>query len=803
MRAYALSGAAALAYQIVWYHALVDALGASGTTFLVVLCSFIGGLGLGSFLSPRVYRFLERQTGRRGLVHYGRTELVLTLAALLLMALVSTPLRGVLGELPYVAGMAGGVPVSVPSLGYEALRLGFAILAVGIPTTLMGLTFPYLVGLFPGEPRFASRLYAANTLGASAGVLFTEFVGVTLFGYAGCLALAASVTLGLGLFFSRVADAPPENSAGDQFFRAPVPFPAVLSGLLCGGLQALAYAFVRLVLGPTRGTFALLSFFAILGIWVASRGVHSLAPRPRRLALATLLGGIWCIAVYFVEPRVTRALLVWGASAESLSPRLAAFCVVAVAVAFLVLVPYTLFSTLLPDACDRLVEAGHGISKAYAANTIAFLCGVLAFGWLLPLVNVFFAARVFGIVALAGTCVLFGLGRRASAAVAFAALAIAVFLIPRGLPPRLLLGLEGGRRVLAYRSSPQHLFWVRENLGSQSGRSLMFDAHSMSGTSLGAQTYMRSMAHVPLLLNAHEPRRALLICFGVGSTADAIRQHRSIERLDIVDLNRSVYALNRHFAAQNGNVLADDRLRLFVDDGRQFVKLSEDRFYDLVTMEPPPPLQPGISRLYSMEYYAAVRSRLAEGGLVSQWLPEYLLDEDAVNLVVATFTRSFRHSLLMVGWGRDLILVGSDRPIAYAALQGRLVREDAVRRDLARLGFASAGDLAATFMRAGPRFREAFETMPVIEDGFASLDAIQVNASVQTSHPRSTFLAGKPSLLFHPEEVTPELERASPELASALRTALSDTATAARLSRIIPAPYRPPFRPAPVAPEAP
>ncbi|MBL8114933.1 MAG: hypothetical protein JNK60_18770, partial [Acidobacteria bacterium] len=170
VRAYALSGAAALAYQTVWYHALVDALGASGTTFLVVLCSFIGGLGLGSFLSPRVYGWLERRTGRRGLVHYGRTELVLTLLALVLLALVSAPLTGILGELPYVDSVvhgippAGGIPVRVPSAAYETLRLGIAILAVGVPTTLMGLTFPYLVSLFPEEPRFASRLYAANTL---------------------------------------------------------------------------------------------------------------------------------------------------------------------------------------------------------------------------------------------------------------------------------------------------------------------------------------------------------------------------------------------------------------------------------------------------------------------------------------------------------------------------------------------------------------------------------------------------------------------------------------------------------------
>ncbi|HEX2758089.1 MAG TPA: hypothetical protein VHP60_06290, partial [Thermoanaerobaculia bacterium] len=56
--AYALSGACALVYQVVWMHAFTERFGASGTTFLVVLCAFIGGLGLGAVLSKRTYAAL-------------------------------------------------------------------------------------------------------------------------------------------------------------------------------------------------------------------------------------------------------------------------------------------------------------------------------------------------------------------------------------------------------------------------------------------------------------------------------------------------------------------------------------------------------------------------------------------------------------------------------------------------------------------------------------------------------------------------------------------------------------------------
>ena len=94
-----------------------------------------------------------------------------------------------------------------------------------------------------------------------------------------------------------------------------------------------------------------------------------------------------------------------------------------------------------------------------------------------------------------------------------------------------------------------------------------------------------------------------------------------VNQIDIADLNRSVFLLNRHFAPINGNVLRDPRIRLFVNDGRQFLNFTQTQ-YDFVTMEPPPPLQPGISRLYSLEFYQSVLKRLTPAGIVSQWLPE-------------------------------------------------------------------------------------------------------------------------------------------------------------------------------------
>lgn len=98
--AYGLSGACALAYQVVWYHAFVDTLGVASTTFLVVLCAFIGGLGLGSASSSRCFRLLSRLNSDHGLRNYGLVELLLTLSALLLLLLTRLPVASLFGDFP-------------------------------------------------------------------------------------------------------------------------------------------------------------------------------------------------------------------------------------------------------------------------------------------------------------------------------------------------------------------------------------------------------------------------------------------------------------------------------------------------------------------------------------------------------------------------------------------------------------------------------------------------------------------------------------------------------------------------------
>ena len=756
---YALSGGCSLIYQLVWFHDFVDFMGTTGSTLVIVLSCFIGGLGAGALCSKRVYDWVGRRLHLPGLRAYAATEFLITLSVPLLLVLTRMPLRGIIGSFPYeLTQTAGGLPLFTPVLSYRLLRLATSVIAVGLPCFLMGLTYPLLCKIYRGSMRFPSLIYSYNTFGACTAILIVEFWLFRILGYHSTLIVALSVNLVLALVAwwlpaPQVAKESPEkadyNKAKRAEQRAGTYFPVIATGFLTGGLQAAAFAFIKLTYGATKGMFSFLSLFAIFGIWLAARLVHDRPPSKRVLVGTATIGIGWMATIWALEPHLSLRLIVQSENiASSFSPYFAGLVVTLLVTGQLILVPYCALSMVLPSVCDRTTEEV-SIHQLYGWNTMSFLVGVLVFGYLAPHVNPFYGFRMLfglGVITIISLAILDWsrpIPWRHALAVA-AAVTFVVLLTPSKLDMRLIGGMHVPEVPIDWRSTPQHMFWVQQ-LPGQRSKILMFDRHPMSGDNDMSQRYMRVMAHAPLLMHP-APKEALLICFGVGATCDAIRKHQTIERVDVVDLNSAVFDLNNHFAESNDTVLADERLRLIVDDGRQFLKLT-DTTYDLVTLEPPPPLKVGISRLYSQEFYADVKRHLSPDGIVSQWLPESSVNAEAVQLIISTFVNAFAESIIIAGSNRVLVLVGSERSFELAHVYKRLVSEDAVRSDLRRYGIYNANDVLGLIMHAPDTMLQRWSDKQFIHDGFLSLEAIMVSP-VQGLYGSDNFESAKADLVL-------------------------------------------------------
>ena len=99
-------------------------------------------------------------------------------------------------------------------------------------------------------------------------------------------------------------------------------------------------------------------------------------------------------------------------------------------------------------------------------------------------------------------------------------------------------------------------------------------------------------------------------------------------------------------------------------DGRS-VLLASDLRYDVIVSEPSNPWIAGVASLFTADFYAAARQRLAPGGVFCQWAQLYELGPARVKMIYRTFAAAFPHVYAFTPGDEttDTILIGSDAPL--------------------------------------------------------------------------------------------------------------------------------------------
>jgi len=183
----------------------------------------------------------------------------------------------------------------------------------------------------------------------------------------------------------------------------------------------------------------------------------------------------------------------------------------------------------------------------------------------------------------------------------------------------------------------------------------------MSADGMTARKYMTLLSYIPLLLTEN-PKNVLVICFGTGQTAGAAGAYPGINLVDSVDISPGVFRAGKFFKATNHNVVNNPKVKKIIQDGRQHL-LTTSTSYDVITAEPPPPRSAGSVNLYTREYYELTKRALKPGGIVSQWIPLHSQSETHVYQNFRTFLESFPYAMAWYPVRKELILIGSDRPI--------------------------------------------------------------------------------------------------------------------------------------------
>ncbi len=649
--AFGLSGAAALGYELLWTQLLSLALGHETLGMLGVLAGFFGGMAAGAaVLHPRI------RASKSPAALFVRLELVAAAYALVspwLLHALATAIPPLLG------------PVAGDNNSPLALAVALAVSALSLlPATFcMGATLPALVEArrraFANEPegRGVGRLYAANTLGATAGVLLTIYALLPQLGTAvGALVLAAMGgasalvahrwSIGQSLEPRTDTDAPSLDASGDpdpEVANEPWLLLVVLAGTgVCGvGLEVVGVQVLSQTLENTIYTFAhTLSVYLLgtsLGAFAYARLVRpATAGRP-----ASVLAGLLIVQALTVL-LASFALKAAPGIMQSLAPTHASWTThlwAELLVAALVFGPPTLIMGATFSHTLGLVAPG-GVGRAYAINTLGGAAAPLVFGlWVVPTQG--YRDALF--VVLYGYLFVFGVFtwfRRFTAKQQLVAI-VGVVALTFTAPADLVLATpEDGWSVLEQEETMMGLVIVSEQEDEQSGKTLRRLQVGQEFRMGGARAFgERRMGHIPLLLHP-QPTRALFLGVGTGATLGSVVSHDTLMRVDAIELVPAVLEQLHYFEDINRGVANAPNVHLHAADARRFVAASTD-VYDVVVADLFHPGRNGAGGLYAREHFEAVRDHLAPGGIFAQWLPLYQMDMETLKVVIRTFTDVF------------------------------------------------------------------------------------------------------------------------------------------------------------------
>ena len=759
------SGLSGLIYQVVWVRVFGNVLGNTIHSASIVIAVFMLGLGVGGYA---VGTWADRRHALRPdslLRVFGAFELTIGILALGVSLVV--PRLGDVSALfsSYVQGSDGWYVLSTAS---HLARAALVVVLLTPITLLMGGTLTLLIRHVVGGDVDAggwriALLYAANTAGAAVGCFLTDFALVPAFGLqrTQIIAFAFNVTAAAGAFWvGRGVRLKPDTTADDKARRKSVrsvrlqpdrkdphpivqPDPAIrwtaaaiaISGFAAMGMEIIWFRYFSILLGEYRAVFSVLLAIVLAGIGfgaLASGWLYRRAERPAAVWMLVQAGFVASIllGLVSVDARQLRDAAAGHAAAEGWARAWAELWFNAKPILLVAGVPSLLmgFSFPLANAHIQRTESrvGGRAGLLYLANTAGAVGGSLAAGFLLlPFLGIQSSTTVLAVMAAAAMVALY-LGSRddvknttsvlaSSLAVASAALGAWLLLPPSYLLSRALLFPT--ERAYAISEGLTEVVAVTD--GPEGGRVLVTNGHPMSSTELFSQRYMRAMAHIPLL-SLDRPERVLVLCFGVGNTAHAATLHPSVRRVDVVDLSRHILQHSSYFTDFNHDVLRDPRVTVYINDGRDHLRVEGPDTYDLITLEPPPIVHAGVSALYSREFYTSARSRLTPDGQISQWLPVFGVPDSIILSMIRAFIDVFPNAVLLSGANTNLLLIGSrDSPnqIDPNRIAAALSQAPAVQDDLRRVDLGTVREIVGTFVAPAHTLESATrEAMPVTDD---------------------------------------------------------------------------------------
>ncbi|TAN41484.1 MAG: hypothetical protein EPN22_15405 [Nitrospirae bacterium] len=696
---FAISGATALIYQIIWARWLAFSFGNTTISVSVVLACFMLGLALGSLLAGKFMHAVKNT-----LRFYAYMELGIGAYALCF---------------PFIFhaidnGYSTIVTTDTPLLISLLIRCFFSFLLLILPTTLMGTTLPLLAEFL--RRMLASSvnwkvgfLYAANTIGAAIGILAASFFMIEAIGITYTTLSSGSFNILIAFvafLYSGRYKGMPFVSSQHKNHEPQLPQYTFIALYLTAANGAIAMASevlwtrtIETIIGNTTYAFSMIVFVYLVGISAGSWLMSFVVKKIKSLIIWLLGFQVLMGATVFISMVLF----------QRITDKIAEFKGGAVTIYTMLYNYYSVVSVLLPlallsGACFPLVtrliapneEEAKGtlIAKAYYWNTLGAVIGSLIAGLLIA-PNLEFFNGLYFLGNLYCTAGLLACLAMVNSKTDFKRVSIAFISIPaillvsygsikmseKSFFVRNIEAKNPSVEVVSHKSGLQGVTTVIRKRKEPLAKLLLVNGMGMTVK----ETETKMMAHIPMLIHP-TPDKTLVICFGMGSTYRSAVSYGKY--VTVVELVKEVFEAFDYYHSDSQYFRDYPKGKMVVNDGRNHLKLSKDT-YDVITLDPAPPIDgAGVNNLYSKDFIALAKSHLNKGGIMAHWMPfgpgSGVDDMEIFQMLVNTFTSEFPYVYGFVSYNTiGLHLIGSEFPITLSSeiIQQKL-RDNKIAGDL-------------------------------------------------------------------------------------------------------------------------
>jgi len=743
---FVFSGATSLVYETLWERQLHLVFGTSQVAVSTVLAAFMTGLALGGFGGAK-----WADKVKRPILAYAVLEFAIGIYALIFPWLLD------LAQPVYIAFYHAYSPSPEAFATFQFVLLGSMLLP---PTFCMGMTLPLLARFATTDSHESGekvgRLYGANTIGAVVGTGIAGFLLLPRLGLETATAITAAgnllLCIGALILARTVGELPPAPTSKEDTQTATWRIGALPIIALLAGFSSLAYEvswfrIMSLILGASAYAFSIMLFSFLLG-----------------LGLGGWKGGIWADRLYaegglkkvligLVKVEAGIAGITWAAMYgygempwlfvlvfKAFGEHAVLLWVGKMLLAMLLMVPPAFlmgvaFPFLVRAAAGESLALGKPVGRLYGWNTMGAILGASLGGLvLLPNLGVRGTVMVAIAINMAAACIAYvrsqrepspegstwlGVGKFAivTAALMFFAAPWNALLMTAGTY-KYVYQLDGASREGIYQQNvdPYELLYYAEGLTSvvtvaehrETGDRWLANNGKIDASSKADMPTQVLVSHMPFFYRP-ESERVLMVGLAAGYSAGAITLHTRPTQIDVVEIEHTIVEASSFFNDWNQDPLSDPRVNMIINDARNQLNLAEDGTYDLIISEPSNPWLTGVSNLFTSEYFALGKTKLAPGGIWSQWIQIYGMDTGDLKSLLGTFSDTYDYvHLFSTISDADLVLVGSDSPLELnaAAFDKVIHANPALVRDLREIEIESGMDLVARYRMDKPMLQE-------------------------------------------------------------------------------------------------